>query len=169
MCDRGVASAAIRCIAIAAECLADFKEQSEVLTILEKIRKETGWRIDFLKPELKKKWGWTDEYVRQQQQQQQMENMLQTPPLDFSFQAAQTQQQPPQQQQPVSQAAPSTMGPSPTTPPSMPQIPRGIVNPLMRTADFTGATHPYPNHYVPPNQPNNDTHYFYRLVDGNYH
>ena len=40
--DRGVASVALRSLAIAAECLVIRREQEEVLDIFEKIRKETG-------------------------------------------------------------------------------------------------------------------------------
>ena len=86
--DRGVASVAIRTLAIAAECLSDFKEQSEILTILEKIKKETGWRINFITGELRQKWGWNDEYVQQQQQRQNMQQsfpgMMQSPPMDYT-------------------------------------------------------------------------------------
>lgn len=32
--------------------------QEEVLEILDKIIKETGWRVGFLKSELQEKWGW---------------------------------------------------------------------------------------------------------------
>ena len=143
---RGVASVAIRTIAIAAECLTDLTEQREILTILEKIKKETGWRIDFLKPELKKKWGWNENYL----QQQQMPNMMHTPPMDFQY-----------------QQAPTSLPPAPPVPPIPPvnQIPRGIVNPLMRTADFSAPTHPYQNYYVAPNQHHNEAHYFYSLLN----
>jgi len=128
--------------------LTDFTAQQEALTILEKIKKETGWRIDFLKPELKKKWGWVDDYQRQQQQQQQqpMPIMMQSPPMDFQYQQASTSLPPAPPIQPVQ------------------QIPRGIVNPLMRTADFSAPTHPYQNYYVAPNQTHNDAHYFYTLT-----
>ncbi|KAJ9304985.1 transcriptional regulator family: Fungal Specific TF [Paecilomyces variotii] len=56
--DRGVASVSIRCLAIAAECLVGREAQEEVLEILDKIIKETGWRVGFLKSELQEKWGW---------------------------------------------------------------------------------------------------------------
>jgi hypothetical protein len=55
--DRGVASVALRSLAIAAECLVVRREQEEVLDIFEKIRKETGWKVGFLNKELKTKWG----------------------------------------------------------------------------------------------------------------
>ncbi len=59
--DRGVASVAIRSLAIAAECLVVRREQEEVLEVFEKIRKETGWRVGFLHKELKVKWGWQED------------------------------------------------------------------------------------------------------------
>jgi hypothetical protein len=176
--DRGVASAALRCIGIAAECLTDYKEQDEILRILEKIKKETGWRIDFLMPELKKKWGWNDDYLRQQQMATAAaaaaQNMMHSPPIaDFQYNTSSGS----------STGAPtpgsstgSSLPPPPQVPvapqPAMPQIPRGIVNPLMRTADFNAPTHPYQQYYVAPapGAGNNEGHYFYRLVqDGNYH
>ena len=56
--DRGVASVALRSLAIAAECLTRRDAQEEVLTIIDKIRTETGWRVGFFNDELKAKWGW---------------------------------------------------------------------------------------------------------------
>ena len=126
-------------------------EQREIISILEKIHKETGWKIDFLKPELKKKWGWNEDYLRQQQQQQhQMSSMLHSPPMDYQY----------QQQQPV-----APLPPAPAPAPALPQIPRGIVNPLMRTADFNAPTHPYQSYYVAPNHNHNANHYFYRFFN----
>ena len=43
--DRGVASVAIRSLAIAGDGLVERREQEEVLEIFTKIQKETGWRI----------------------------------------------------------------------------------------------------------------------------
>lgn len=57
--DRGVASASIRCLAVAGENLTSRPEQEEVLEIFEKIKKETGWRVAFIGDNLKEKWGWT--------------------------------------------------------------------------------------------------------------
>ena len=74
---RGVASVALRSLAIAAECLNDRREQEEVLQIFEKISKETGWRIGFLHKELKEKWGWADEEALRQQQQMGSSSVLQ--------------------------------------------------------------------------------------------
>ena len=208
---RGVAAAAIRCLAVAGEPLTDFKEQQEVLTIFEKIKKETGFRVDFIRNELMKKWNWTDEYVhqqeqrqqhnqqqaqhqqQQQQQQQQMQTMLHTPPMDFAGfpmplhppPHAPSHPLPPppaplMSQPPHPQAAhPPQTGPQPgqqqgqqpqpQPQPGMPKFPRGIVNPLMKTADFASPTHPYQSHYVPPSKANSgEGHYFYRLVESNF-
>lgn len=56
----GVASVAIRSLAIAAECLTDRRSQEEVLSIFDRIQKHTGWRVDFVHKELPTKWGWTE-------------------------------------------------------------------------------------------------------------
>jgi hypothetical protein len=53
----GVASVALRSLAIAAECLTDRREQDEVLQIFDKIQQETGWRVAFVNNELKAKWS----------------------------------------------------------------------------------------------------------------
>ncbi|RKF56505.1 putative c6 zinc finger domain-containing protein [Erysiphe neolycopersici] len=58
MKDRGVASVALRSLAIAAECLVIRHEQEEILGIFERIRKETGWKVGFLYKDLRQKWGW---------------------------------------------------------------------------------------------------------------
>jgi len=59
--DRGVASVALRSLAIAAECLTVRREQEEVLQLFVRIHKETGWRIGFIPKDLAKSWGWTSE------------------------------------------------------------------------------------------------------------
>jgi hypothetical protein len=69
--DRGVASVALRSLAIAAECQTDHRAQEEVLQIIDKIRQETGWRVGFINDELKKKWGWNEPQDMSQPQQQQ--------------------------------------------------------------------------------------------------
>ncbi|KAL8738164.1 MAG: hypothetical protein Q9181_001022 [Wetmoreana brouardii] len=130
--DRGVASVAIRSLAIAAECLVSRREQEEVLEIFDRIQKETGWRTGFLHKELKEKWGWNDEEQYQQQQQQNMSAPV-IPLQNFQYQ-------------------PSNLPPVPP-PPSLKQGagPRqGIINPILRSADFSAPTHPYQNHYVAP-------------------
>jgi len=140
--DRGVASVAIRSLAIAAEGLVSRREQDEVLTIFDKIRKETGWRVAFLHKELKEKWGWhnEEEAFQQQQQQQQQQNqqmqagLMQMP--GFAF-------------QPQSSASGSSLPPAPPTVMAK-GPPQGIVNPLLSKADFSAPKHPYQNYWVPP-------------------
>ena len=150
--DRGVASVALRSLAIAGECLVSRREQEEVLSILDKIRKETGWRVGFLHKELKEKWGWVSDEeqaaqqqaFQQQQQQQQMTNSM--------MQQQQSTMQPGLQ---YAQPGPSTQLPAPPPPLSSmaKQMPRqGIVNPMLRAADFSAPTHPYQNYYVAPSQ-----------------
>jgi hypothetical protein len=56
--DRGVASASIRCLAVAGENLTVRREQDEAIEIFTRINKETGWRIQFIIDDLKEKWGW---------------------------------------------------------------------------------------------------------------
>ena len=137
--DRGVASVAIRSLAIAAECLVSRREQEEVLQIFEKIRKETGWRVNFLNKELKEKWGWhNEEETFQQQQQQQSQQMqagtVQMPGFGFQQQGG---------------ATGSSLPPAPPTMMSK-GPPQGIVNPLLSKADFSAPKHPYQNYWVPP-------------------
>lgn len=135
--DRGVASVALRSLAIAAECLVVRREQEEVLEIFDKIRKETGWKVGFLNKELRLKWGWPPEQDEVQQQMTAQQNSL-------------------------SQFFPATsQAPAPATslPPAPPQVaPRpqafapGVLNPLLRSADFSLPNHPYQQYYQPPNQ-----------------
>ncbi|KAM3069452.1 hypothetical protein ACMFMF_008669 [Clarireedia jacksonii] len=140
--DRGVASVALRSLAIAAECLVVRREQEEVLDIFEKIRKETGWKVGFLNKELKEKWGWPDEAAQQQQMMSQASSLSQFFP-------------------PTTQASapPSSIPPPPPPPqPSRPMMPSGILNPLLKTADFSLPNHPYQQYYQPPNTTNQYTH-----------
>jgi hypothetical protein len=119
-----VASVSIRCLAIAAECLVSREAQEEVLEIFDKIIKETGWRVGFLKDELHEKWGWNN-----QQPQSDRPNST-TAAADSSGNSLLN----------------SAMTPASTRP----RVPSGIVNPLMATADFAMENHPYQNHYVAP-------------------
>lgn len=129
--DRGVASVAIRSLAIAAECLVLRREQEEVLDIFDRIQKETGWRTGFLHKELKEKWGWNNEEQYQQQQHQNMSAPM-LPLQTFQYQSSNLPQPPP-------------------PPPSLKPGPRqGIINPILRSADFSAPTHPYQSHYVAP-------------------
>jgi hypothetical protein len=161
---RGVASVALRSLAIAAETLTERAQQEEVLRILEKISHETGWRVTFLFKELPTKWGWPPadgpggvqrnepvgrsqhDPVQHQSQQQQALPSVQ-PPQSSQHQPIQTyhhaahQAAPPQvtmQQQPIV-----------SLPPAMPPASRPS-NPLI-TADFSMPQHPYQSYYVAPN------------------
>jgi hypothetical protein len=146
--DRGVASVALRSLAIAAEPLTDRREQEEVLQIFDKIRQETGWRVGFVNTELKQKWGWDtpqnqDQKPPQQpppppppQQQQQRNGHMQESNVAY-------QQQPQvvvHQQMPQVSVAPAPVQRRPT----------GFGNPLL-VADFSMPQHPYQTHYVPAN------------------
>lgn len=135
--DRGVASVALRSLAIAAECLVVRREQEEVLQIFEKIRKETGWRVGFLNKELKEKWGWANEEALRQQQQQMPTALMQNSQLQQSFQ--------------FSQSATSL-------PPAPPIRRRPGENPLAM-ADFSNQGHPYQSYYVAPIQHPHHNHY----------
>ncbi|KAJ9644488.1 hypothetical protein H2199_003451 [Coniosporium tulheliwenetii] len=143
--DRGVASAALRCLAIAAECLTNRREQEEVLQIFEKIRQETGWRVGFLNKELKDKWGWPEE-----PQQPPPPQSLQTPPS-----------QQPQHITNIMQTAPQLQPLQPFQAPSSRRPPAGIPNPLYAAADFSLPQHPYQSYYVAPNPIAHQTHYMY--------
>lgn len=132
--DRGVASAALRCMAIAAEVLVDRREQEEVLQVFDKIRKETGWQIGFLYNELKVKWGWNREQAAVEQQT----SLLGAISGNSSSSLSTSSGLPP--------APPATTAP--------PKIPAGIPNPLYRNADFSLPNHPYQQYYQPPNQVN---------------
>ena len=135
-CSRGVASVALRSLAHAGECLVNRAEQEEVITIVNKIHKETGWRIQFVIDELIKKWGWNEQ--QQQQQQPQMPNIMAQHPNSgqgFGFQAG------------------ASVTSLPPAPPIKTQPPTGIVNPMLARADFAQPMHPYQNYYVAPNLP----------------
>lgn len=123
--DRGVASVAIRCLAIAGEHLHIRREQEEVLEIFERINKEAGWRVAFINDELKEKWGWnnTVDAYGNPNSQSAFYQQGQNPPI-----------MPPAQQQPQRQKPPS-----------------GIVNPLYKHADFGSQNPPYAGSWVPAN------------------
>jgi hypothetical protein len=149
--DRGVASVAIRSLAVAAECLTNRHEQEEVVRIFDKIKQETGWRVGSVVQELQRKWGWPDSAAQQPQQTTQAPQVQTTqqplppvavapPPPQMSAYPQQTQPllQPPPQAlvQPVRTVAPTT--------------PARLQNPLLG-ADFAMPQHPYHNWYVAPN------------------
>ena len=127
--DRGVASVAIRSLAIASECLVIRREQEEVLEVFERIRKETGWRVGFISKELKDKWGWAEAEAAQQKLQAQQTSLAQFFPA-------------------TSQAPQTSLPPAP---PVTKHLPSGVLNPLLKQADFSLPGHPYQQFYQPPN------------------
>lgn len=144
---------AIRSLAHAAECLTDRREQEEVLSIFEKINKETGWRIGFVFKELKEKWGWHDSPPQPPPQQHQQQQLM--PPNQSLLQSQALM--PTYQQQYANNMQAVAVAPPPPPPPPQPPAaaprrpPSGIINPLYATADFTMPQHPYQNVYVAPN------------------
>ncbi|KAK3389838.1 hypothetical protein B0H63DRAFT_390105 [Podospora didyma] len=156
--DRGAASVAIRSLAIASAVLTDKDEQDEVLQILDRINRDTGWRLGKVLMELKKIWGWeigvplglapmgvgpcTPGPQPQSRRSSRGGNPTPGPPPQFFS----SSQPPPQHQQ--------TTAPSPTTTVATPMPMRPNVNPLLAHADFTHQNHPYQNWYEPPNRLN---------------
>lgn len=129
--DRGVASVCLRSMAIAAEALVLREEQEEVMRIFQRIRKETGWNIEFLKTELPEKWGWNAE-----EQMLRDDNSLNS--FFPSGQGSGSGNLPPAPQvRPQQQSAASAMR-------------GGILNPLLAKADFNLPNHPYQAFYQPP-------------------
>ncbi|KAJ4257557.1 hypothetical protein NW762_008681 [Fusarium torreyae] len=130
--DRGVATVAIRCLAIAAAMLTDPAEQAEVLDILDKINSTNGWRLGAIEMELKKIWGW-----------ERMKLPMLSPKTDNS------------QDLGTSAARRASMSLTParvSTPPVMAAVgTKTPVNPLS-FADFTLPNHPYQNWYEPPSR-----------------
>ncbi|TQS38794.1 hypothetical protein Golomagni_00693 [Golovinomyces magnicellulatus] len=122
--DRGVASVALRSLAIAAECLVIRQEQEEILEIFEKIRKETGWKVGLLYKELRSKWGWDTQEIQQS-------SIAPLSSLGNSYPA-------------MTHSAPSYKK----------SMPSGILNPLLAKADFSLPNHPYQQYYQPPSQNN---------------
>lgn len=56
--DRGVASVSIRSIALVAEVIEDLSEQQEIVSILEKIDHDTGWKLAGIIKQLRSVWRW---------------------------------------------------------------------------------------------------------------
>lgn len=72
---------AIRSLHSVAFCLVDRAEQTEVFAIFDKIKKETGWRIDFIYEDLKKKWGFDKEQEAQMQTYSYSTSLPPAPPM----------------------------------------------------------------------------------------
>ncbi|QGA14140.1 hypothetical protein EYB26_001793 [Talaromyces marneffei] len=140
--DRGIATTSIRCLAIAGECLVAREAQEEVLQIIDKIIKETGWRIAFLKPELQAKWGWNTSAPTNTNNSNITTTTTPTTSLSMDNGTLPTPNPP--------TVIPTTAS-TPTPPPAATarsRFPPGIINPLMATADFSMPNHPYQEHYV---------------------
>lgn len=157
--DRGVASVAIRSLAIASSVLTKRHEQEEVIDILDRINKETGWRLGKVHDELKKAWGWEGVAAPGAPlpipQPTQKGHGSSSAPIAKSF-LIQRQQQ---QQQAQHQAQATGSGPVPmvtatAAAPVQAPRPRPLVNPLLAQADFNLPNHPYQNWYEPPNRSN---------------
>ncbi|KAH8895694.1 hypothetical protein GQ53DRAFT_30951 [Thozetella sp. PMI_491] len=148
--DRGAASVAIRSLAIASAVLTDRAEQSEVLSILDRINLETGWRLEKVLIDLKKTWGWSTPSMTLMPVGATPGSGAGTPSgAGHPSQAGPRQFLPQLQQQPPSIASsmstPSLAAPMPT---------RALVNPMLAQADFSLPNHPYKNFYEPPNRTN---------------
>lgn len=128
--DRGVASIALRSLALAGETLVQRDEQEEVIRIFEKVQKETGWNVTYVMKELRDKWGWISE---EQMLRDQM-TFNQFAGANANMSTAGQGLQGGQQQQ--SQQPPKMIG--------------GILNPLLARADFSLPNHPYQAYYQPP-------------------
>ncbi|KAI3320154.1 hypothetical protein HD806DRAFT_248666 [Xylariaceae sp. AK1471] len=158
--DRGVASVSIRSLVIVSEVLTDYAEQQEVISILERIDRETGWKLTGVITGLKKRWSW--EKMDQPSLTAQLlssalppgNNGMGKQPMDrrVTGQPLSTMNTAPQQMMlvPVTQvpatAAPQQMQPVVTSRPMR-------VNPLS-FADFSLPNHPYQNWYEPPSRSN---------------
>ena len=140
-------------------------EQEEVLEIFTKIREETGWQVAFLNTELKRKWGWEEENdqskrppaggqpqssIMMQQPQQLHQSHHQHMPSNGSTSSLSSYGFPGQSTTQPQQQPSNSMGPAPSM---MGKTKQGIVNPILRMADFSAPVHPYQNYYVPPIQP----------------
>ncbi|RYP16537.1 hypothetical protein DL765_005098 [Monosporascus sp. GIB2] len=159
--DRGVANVSIRSLAIVAEVLTDLCKRQEVVAILEKVDRETGWRLAGVLSNLKRVWGW--------EKMGQIGLLTQFPsraggsgvrrigaapkhvdPLHSTTAAAPTTspiQTQPQQQSRMPRVQAQKQ-------PAAVTAPRPLrVNPLS-FADFSLPNHPYQNWYEPPSRSN---------------
>ncbi len=176
-----MASAALRCLAIAAECLSIRREQEEVLLLFAKIHQQTGWRLGFIPEDLRERWGWDPTapsplLPTHQEPQRHMSRLSvssstgtqaqQYSPYQFDqygemqrFLQQQQEQQAQAQAQAQAEAAAAAQAHAQqqTTPPRR-IPPQGIVNPMFAGADFGMAKHPYQDVYVPPNHAHQQQH-----------
>lgn len=148
--DKGVASVAIRSLATSSSVLTDRQEQTEVLDILDKISKETGWRLGRIFAQLKADWGWEaqgmpfssgntgNQLHHHPGPQHQQQHMSPFPTTTTSIMA--------------STMTATTSSASAATTISAPTPMRPLINPLLANADFGNRNHPYKNWYEPPNR-----------------
>jgi hypothetical protein len=143
--DRGVASVALRSLAIAAECLADRREQEEVLEIFTKIKKETGWRVNFVLKELRERWGWEvpEPLIQSAPSLSQHHN----PPLYSRFQRQQLLQREREREQAHTQRQ------------HQKQRRQRLMNPL----ELNSHAHPYHPHYVSAPHHNDDVERYHYM------
>lgn len=145
--DRGVASAAIRILAIAAENLVDRIEQEAVLRVFDKIQSETGWKIAFLHPELMEKWGWqVNMPISPHSTSGMSTGSLSGQGSLFATNSSNSHNG----NGSFSTGLPVPIPLQAQTRPKRP--PPGIMNPLYSQADFNLPNHPYQGSYTPPNQ-----------------
>ncbi|KLO99046.1 regulatory protein for the arginine catabolic pathway [Fusarium fujikuroi] len=130
--DKGVATVAIRCLAIAAAVLTNPDEQDEILEVLDRFNSTNGWRLGAVEMELKREWGW-----------ERMKMPTSSPKTENS------------QDSVISAVRRASMSLTPSrilTPPVMGPVGTKIpVNPLS-FADFKLPNHPYQNWYEPPSR-----------------
>ncbi|WYZ45006.1 hypothetical protein EsH8_VIII_000322 [Colletotrichum jinshuiense] len=142
--DRGVASVAIRSLAIASAVLTDPREQEEVLEILDKIHAESGWRLGKIHSELKKAWGWRSPTPSHAA----VPGAAGGDPRGNSS-SSYARSGPPGN--PPAMATSSAPAPGSSGASAAPM--KALVNPLS-FADFSLPNHPYQNWYEPPNRSN---------------
>lgn len=172
--DRGVASTALRSLAIASSVLTDIKEQREVMAILERVHRDTGWKLGKVYMELKRAWGWekiptflgaipsggpsgsggtatAGTFMPAPTPQAGIHSPSTTPALAAQYfvpQQQQTQAIPAPGPSVASMAGAGDRRIAATTPAAQ----RPPVNPLLVQADFSLPNHPYKNWYEPPNR-----------------
>ncbi|KAI1272975.1 hypothetical protein F5Y07DRAFT_280663 [Xylaria sp. FL0933] len=155
--DRGVASVSIRSLVIVSEVLSDCAEQQEVVAILERIDRETGWKLAGVIAGLKKGWGW------EKMNQPSLTAQRLVPPGNamgkHSVASGQTLSGPPAAPQQQMMLAPVTQVPATAAPQQMqPVIATSASRPVrinpLSFADFSLPNHPYQNWYEPPSRSN---------------
>lgn len=158
--DRGVASVSIRSLAIVAEVLTDRAEQDEVVATLEKIDRETGWKLGAVVKNLERVWGWGEKTGAMGLAAQFLSGPGPQATTTTTMQQRHKEKSHTQHQQtstPPGPAAQLMPGPAqaqgPKPPVAAPRPIRLSGNPL-NCADFSLPNHPYQNWYEPPSRSN---------------